>query len=55
MTNELRLRIEKFIIDYENQLSNVDNTEPKIMGVLLETAVILLGDTIGVNSGKDID
>ena len=55
MTNELRLRIEKFIIDYENQLSDIDNIEPKIMGAILENAVVLLGDTIGANSCEDID
>lgn len=55
MTNQLRLRIEKFIIDYENQLTHIDNIEPKIMGVLLENAVVLLGDTIDENSCKDID
>lgn len=52
MKDELRKRIEQFIIDYENQINDIDNMDMATTDVFLETSISLLAETVqesGVN------
>ena len=46
MTEELRHRIEQFIIDYENQTNDIDNMDMATTDVFLETAISLLAECV---------
>jgi hypothetical protein len=46
MKDELRKLIEQFIVDYENQINDIDNMDMATTDVLLETAISLLTETV---------
>lgn len=46
MKDELRKRIEQFILDYENQINDIDNMDIATTDVFLETAISLLTETV---------
>ena len=46
MKDELRKRIEQFIVDYENQINDIDNMDMATTDVFLETAISLLTETV---------
>lgn len=46
MNDQLRRNIEQFIVDYENQLNDIDNMNIATTASFLETAVDLLTKVI---------
>lgn len=46
MNDQLRKNIEQFIIDYENQLNDIDNMNTATTDSFLETAVDLLTEVV---------
>jgi len=46
MTDELRQNIEKFIVAYENQISDIDNMDMRTTDIFLEGAVNLLTEVV---------
>ena len=46
MKDELRKRIEQFIIDYENQTNDIDYMDMATSDVFLETAISLLAECV---------
>ena len=49
MQDELRQRIEQFIIDYENQINDIENMDLATTDVFLETAIGLLSECVITN------
>ena len=49
MQDELRQRVEQFIIDYENQINDIENMDLATTDVFLETAIGLLGECVITN------
>ena len=50
MDDNLRRNIEQFIIDYENQLNDIDNMDMGTTDTFLETAISLLTEVVKDNS-----
>lgn len=50
MKDELRKNIEQFIIDYENQLNDIDNMDMGTTDTFLETAISLLTEVVNEES-----
>jgi len=46
MTDELRQNIEKFIVAYENQISDIDNMDIRTTDIFLEGAIDLLTEVV---------
>lgn len=46
MDNELRKNIEQFIIDYENQINDIDNMDMATTDAFLETAISWLVECV---------
>ena len=46
MTDELRQNIEKFIVAYENQISDKDNMDTRTTEIFLEGSINLLTEVV---------